>query len=176
MKKFLKNPWTIGIGTPILSIILMRILDKIANTNLLLGLWNFIKKIITFFDEKYIVSLWFLILLSFSVFLIFIIYYFIKSFFIKETAELQELNFLNYTSDNFDGVLYKWRYFKNYDNKYSSTDFVAYCPKDNCILLHNTCSICNKHFLHVKDRSQLEVLIGHKIENNLFPKKTAPNN
>lgn len=170
MRKFLKNPWTIGIGTAILSVILMRILDKIADTKLLFGLWNIIKKIILFFDKKYVVSLWFLILISFSVFLIFVLYFYLKSLLSKEIEEINDPNFLNYTSDNFDGVLYKWGYFKNYDDKYSSTDYVAYCPKDNCILLHNRCSICDKYFTEIHSKSKLEVLIGHKIENNLFQK------
>ncbi|WP_343705892.1 hypothetical protein [Flavobacterium sp.] len=169
MKNFLKNPWTIGIGTAILSVILMRILDKIADTKLLFGLWTIIKKIILFFDKKYVVSLWFLILISFSAFLIVVLYFYLKSLFSNEKENINDPFFLNYTSDNFDGVLYKWRYFKNYD-KYSSTDYMAYCPKDNCILLHNRCSICGTYFTNIHDNSKLAVLIGHKIENNLFQK------
>lgn len=170
MRKFLKNPWTIGVGTTILSVIILRILDNVTDTKLLLGLWNFLKKILLFFNTKYTISFWFLILISFSVFLIFLVYFYLKSLFTEEIETIQRPNFLNYTSDNFDGVLYKWRYFKNYEDKYSATDFIAYCPKDNCILLHNTCSICDKHYMNIKDNSQLEVLIGHKIENNLFSK------
>lgn len=145
----------------------MRILDKIADTKLLFKLWNFLKKIIMFFDTKYIVSLWFLILISFSVLIIFILYFYLKSTQTNVKRELQDAKFLNYTSDKFDDVLYKWKYFKNYNNKYSATDYVAYCPKDNCILLDNTCSICNKNFRNI---NQLEVLVSHKIENNLFEK------
>lgn len=170
MREFLKNPWTIGIGTAILSVILLRILDKIAYTKSLFGLWGITKGIILFFDKKYVVSLWFLILISFSVFLFFVLYFYLKSLLSKEIKNSNEPFFLNYTSDNFDGVLYKWRYFKNYNDKYSSTDYVAYCPKDNCILLHNTCSICHKYFSHIHNNSKLEVLIGYKIENNLFQK------
>jgi hypothetical protein len=171
LSKFLKNPWTIGVGTTIISVFVLKIIDKIAGTSSIKYLYIFFNQTISFFKTEYSFPLWLLILLSFSVFLFFIGYYYLKSVFINNNESgINEPDFINYTSENFNGVVYKWRYIKNYENKFSAVDYMAYCPKDNCVLINDTCPICEKYYSHVKDNIELQVLIGHRIENNLYNK------
>lgn len=173
IKKLLKNPWIVGIGTTVLSVFLLKIIDKIANTTILISIWNFIKSlfitILNFFCQKYESPLWFLFLLFISGALILLGVFYISSLFQKENKTPNTTPpFLNYTSDNFGRILYKWSYYKDYDNKYGITNLTAYCPKDNCIIYENTCPICERIYYDIKDNSELEILIRHRVENNMY--------
>ena len=166
---FWKNPWTVGTGTAILSVILLRFIDYSANTKILYGIWSFIKKIGLWFNRQYESPFWFLILIFVSGGLLLLAILFLK---FSVTSDKQqssnEPSFLNYVSDTFEGVFYRWEYIKNYDGKYLITNFTAYCPTDKCILYYNECQICHKHFYNLKANDELEILVRHRVENNLY--------
>ena len=63
MKKFFSNNWVIGIGLLILGPIVLKIIDAIAKTNILGGIWDYIKPFFTFFVKDFNISIWVFILM-----------------------------------------------------------------------------------------------------------------
>ncbi|MFH6947311.1 hypothetical protein ACHRV6_02365 [Flavobacterium sp. FlaQc-51] len=169
--EILKNPWVVGIGTAILSVFLLKIFDIIASTTILLSLWNIIKRsfnfLLNFFLQQYESPLWFLLLLFVTGILALLGLLYILSMFEKQNNTSKTPPFSNYISDNFEGILYKWTYYIN-NNKYTITNLTPYCPKDNCIIYQDACPICKASYYNIKEDSELEILIQHRIENKMY--------
>ncbi|TDO25753.1 hypothetical protein [Sediminibacterium goheungense] len=175
---FWNNNWTVGTGTAIISVLILRIIDSTADTKILNSTWRFIKALFInlslFFQRTFTIPTWGLILIAFSGLGLLILVLWIGSLFNKNdkdttTSELP-VEFLKYKSDTFDNLLYKWEYIKDYDGKYDIVNFTPYCPKDNCILHYSRCPICNTYFLKIKEKEELRILVRHRIENNLYPR------
>ena len=175
--KFWNNGWVIGTGTAILSVLLLRIIDAVAKTNILNSVWIFFKNILLaigiFFNRSFSMPLWGLILLSFSGLALFILTLWIESLFKKSNEIVKDTPlfpaFFSYKSEVFDGVLYKWEYLSSRadSKKYTISNFVPFCPKDNCILFDGQCQICKNNF-RMKSEIELMILVQHRIDNNLY--------
>jgi hypothetical protein len=175
-KSVFTNLWVIGIGTGVATIITIRIIDWMAKTSILLYIFNFLKLLLNIPQNiltlKVTFSIWLILLIMVGIGL----FFFLKKYVTFSTQEeihedstkdLITPDFLNYTSDIFDDVKYRWRFSRDYSGKYSIVDFEILCKKDNCILLYNHCPIC-KNYYTIKSQAELQVLVRHKIENNLY--------
>lgn len=82
IKKFILNPWTIGIGTTVLGYLIIKLIDNISGSYILLKIWDLIKivsnAIANFFGKEYTWKLYGLILLFISGPLLFISISYIK--------------------------------------------------------------------------------------------------
>ena len=167
MKKrnsFLSNPWVIGIGSSLLAVL---IIDFVTGTTILPTICNWIGIIITgifkFLNHEFKWRLYWLILLFLSgpAITVFILWIIMK---IQEGKEELLPDWLKYKKDNFDGIIYKWDYEKDYEGKYVIKRIFAYCPKCECQLVNEICPNCKSSYRHqLKPNYMVEPLIIHRI-------------
>jgi len=177
-KKLFKNNWVVTVGGGVLSVLVLRLVDKLFINDFF---WDWIKGVFStignFFNTEYSVKLYFLILLPilFIVAMIGIIYLISLS----KTDLNKEPRFQNpmwnvYKRDVFDGIQYRWDYSLN-GGKAKIVNITAYCNKCSCTLINHSCPNCKtdyssymNHTPSLKQPSEVEALIIHRIENNLF--------
>lgn len=168
--KALSNPWVIGTGSSILAALGLSIIDKLANTKILSSIWSAIKwifsLIVDFFQIKYQVSLWFLILLPILVIgLIVMIIWIISLIQEKTSPPKTSFSFFDYKEDQFGEVLYRWDYIKDFSDKYMVDSLTHFCPKCKCAIVNQRCPICQSSFYNkTKDHDEVIALISHQIE------------
>jgi hypothetical protein len=173
---FWNDQWIVGIGTATLGVFLLRFIDSIAKTNILIGVWNFIKFPFTYIGSylqtKFIIPIWGIVIISLSGIAFLILVRWIISLLKINNGNLEssELppDFLKYRFDTFEGLLYKWEYEKLYSGQYTIINFNAFCLTDNCLLLHHRCPICKNYFPQIKGEEELRILIQHRVENKLY--------
>ena len=126
MKKFLKSPWTIGIGTTVFGgVLLTFVLDLIQGVDWLSTLKtviHFIVKCITSFLNFNIKVWWLLIAIAAIIGILWII---VKCNDRKEQDK--EPQFLEYTQDHLLGYSWEWTYEKLWDGKYSISNLHPVC-------------------------------------------------
>jgi len=175
-KSLLLNPWIIATGSGILVILVMRLLDFFIGTKILQSFWNILKSlflgIVDFFLLKFEVSLWFLIVLPLIVvgLIIFVLWIILTS---KNNDVTPVINprplFLDYTEENFGGILYCWEYIKDFTDKYEIRNIAKYCPKCRCLIVDNKCPVCNTYLQHyVKSNQEIAALIKHRIDTRIM--------
>lgn len=170
-KKNIKT-WIISTGSGILAVLGIRLLDFIVGTKILSSIWKGIAWIFNgiggFFNHKFEVSLWFLILLPIVVIGLLLLILWIISKLQNENSDNTppQIPFLKYTQDIFNGIMYRWEYEKNYSGKYSIENISMYCPKCKCLIVYNSCPVCRKYYGNFrKDGAEIDALIRHRIEN-----------
>lgn len=170
-----QNAWLIGTGTSIFSVFFVRIVDYIVGTNILGAIINFFLIIYSaikyFFSLKFEVSLWFLIILPIVFIGLFCFVLWIISLIQNDKRSVLKSypKFLDYKEDVFDGILYRWEYFKNYSNNYEISRISHYCVNCKCSIINNKCPVCNRFFSgHMfKSDYEIDALIRHKIETQI---------
>lgn len=175
MKKFFKNPWTLGIGTTVIGgIALSFILDWIKGVDWLSTLKtvvNFIINAIVSFLNFELKVWWILIAVALIVLsLVFIAKYY------DEKSKNEEPSFLSYTKDSVLGYTWEWEYSKGYDGKYSIKNLHPVCSKCGMILkqcgmygLQMECLRCRKIFNWKETlRTDAQMLIEDNIRKNYF--------
>lgn len=128
IKKILKNPWTLGIGTTLIGgILLSLITDRIKGVNWLstmtYAVQIVVNAIIAFMNFE--VKVWHIV----SVILVLFV---ILSLFVKVLQDKEKnsrISFLDYTTDFYSGFSWKWTYSKNWEGKYEITDLHPICSK-----------------------------------------------
>lgn len=133
MKKFIKNPWVLGIGTTVIGgVLLSLVLDWINDVDLLSTLKNviaFIFDAITAFLNFELKVWW--VLVAFALFVVILIV-------IAKVSDAKAKNntpsFLNYTKDSVLGYTWEWEYKKGYDGKYSISNLHPVCSECGMIL------------------------------------------
>lgn len=165
--KFLKNQWFIGIGGSIIAFI---ITESIGLTRILSTVWHGVtwmsNLILGFLIIKYQVSLWFLILLPIiGAGLIVLVILLITK---KQEIRSSSPSFLDYTEDQFGGVLYHWEYTRDFISGRLVVDNITrYCPKCICIIINGSCPICQTSFYNkIKNHDEVIALITHHIDSN----------
>lgn len=173
MKKFFKNPWTLGIGTTVIGgIVLSFILDWIKGVDWLSTLkavMSFIVNAIVSFLNFEIKVWWILI----AVALIFLALVFIAKYYDTKTKN-EKPSFLNYTKDSMLGYTWEWEYSKLYDGKYTIKNLHPICSKCGMILkqggaygLQMECLRCKKTFNWEDSlRTDAQMLIEDNIKKN----------
>lgn len=178
MRKFLKNTWVVNIGGFILGALALRGIDKLFINDFI---WDWIKGVFSsiagFFSTEYSVKLYFLILLPILVIAAIIgigLLFSAK----KKIKEIRYPDWAEYTKDVFDNIQYRWQYdFRGMDSKIKNV--TPYCNKCSCILVGNCCPNCNESYNDytygsptIKNDSDIEALVIHRIENGLYKNST----
>jgi len=133
MKKFIKNPWVLGIGTTVIGgIILSFVLDWIKGVDWL----STLKAVVKFIVDSIIAFLnfelkvwWVLVAIALIVVALIII---AKSLDAKEKSI--PIPFLSYTKDFVLGYNWEWEYSKTYDRKYTISNLHPVCSKCGMLL------------------------------------------
>jgi hypothetical protein len=167
LKKTIMNPWTITVIAPLITIILLKIVDKVAGTEILFWCWNVIisvfSSIYNYLITKYEWRLYQLILLFVSAPVIGLFVLWVISKF-QEVKEELEPEWFSYTQDTFDNVVYKWEWWKNNNGKYQISHILKYCSKCECHLISERCPNCRSiYYGEVKPDSEVEALILHRV-------------
>lgn len=176
--KFLSNPWSIGIGSSVLAVLIIRVIDFLTGTMILPTIWKWIgiimMGIFNFLNHEFKWRLYWLILLFLSgpVIGVFILWIISK---IQKGKEELLPDWLKYKKDIFDGVIYKWDYEKRYDGKYAIKRIIAYCPKCECQLVNGECPNCKSSYRNqLKPNYVLEPLIIHRLDKKEYTTHDTP--
>lgn len=133
MRKRLKNPWILGIGTTVIGgVLLSFVLDWIKGVDWLSTLKtviNFIFKAFVTFVTFELKVWWVLIAIALIVVALVIV--------AKFHDTKPQLSFLSYTKDSVLGYTWEWEYKKTYDGKYTICN------------LHPVCSTCGMRLKQV---------------------------
>lgn len=154
------NPWIITIG----SVLIIRLIDFLTGSNI----WEWLKAILVgihvFFSQKYEWTSYGLILLFISGPAIgILIFWIIEKF--QNAKEDSLPDWLKYTRDTFDGIVYEWEYDESYEGKYNIKNIIPYCPNCECQLIDEDCPNCKKsYYRKIKSNHELVVLIRHSIK------------
>lgn len=133
MKKFLKNPWVLAIGSTVIGgVLLSFVLDWIKGVDWLSTLKtvvNFIiNAVVAFLNFE--LKVWWVLVAIALLFAALIIYSKILDAKQKDTP----IPFLTYTKDSMLGYAWEWEYQKTYDGKYSIANLHPVCSKCGMIL------------------------------------------
>lgn len=180
MKKFLKSPWTLGIGTTVIGgVALSIVLDLIKKISvlstmksILLFLWNCI---ISFLDFE--IKLWWLLI---AIAVIIAILWVISKYYETKEDNAQS-RFLNYTQDYLLGHTWEWGWKKNWEGKYGVEELHPICTKCRTPLLQTgiyydqlKCPRCKDITnYHSSIEDEVMVLIYDNAKKNNFPKKES---
>ena len=129
MKKFIKNPWTLGIGTTVIGgVLLSFVMDwikKVDWLSTLKAVLQFVGNAIVAFLNFDLKVWWVLVVLA-LLFAALLIYVKILDTKQKDTP----IPFLSYTKDSMLGLAWEWEYSKTYDGKYTISNLHPVCS--NC--------------------------------------------
>lgn len=175
MKKALKNPWVLGIGTTVVGgVILSFVIDWMNGVNRS----STLKMVVTFMGDVVVAFLnfnlkvWW-VLVSITV-LVLGFFLFVKIYDAKTQSTTPA--FLEYKKDFISGFSWEWEYKKNYDGKYVITNLHPVCSKCGMILKWDVweveCLRCKTTKLWDEScRHDVQMLIEDNIKNERFPKQ-----
>ncbi len=133
MKKFVKNPWVLGIGTTVIGgVLLSFVLDWIKDVEWLSTLKDvvdFVVDVIVVFLNFELKVWWVLVAVALIVVALIII-----SKVLDTKEKSVSIPFLNYTKDSVLGFTWEWEYRKTYDGKYTITNLHPVCSKCGMVL------------------------------------------
>ena len=133
MKKFLKNPWVLAIGSTVIGgVLLSFVLDWIKGVDWLSTLKTaadfIVNAIVAFLNFE--LKVWWVLVAIALLFVALIIY--AKILDAKEKSN--PIPFLSYTKDSALGYTWEWEYRKTYDGKYTITNLRPICSNCGMIL------------------------------------------
>ena len=182
-KKFFSNNWVVTIGSGILAVLFLRLIDWLfINDFFWRKIKNLFDTILDFFGTPYSVKLYFLILIFITPLLL--LYAYIKN---KNISIVKHITLkvdsepdwkTSYTKDVFDGVQYRWEYqFDHSKKNYLVTNVNPYCNDCTCLLVQGRCPNCKIDYTNslwggsqytIKNTWEVEALVIHRIENKLY--------
>lgn len=178
MRKLLKNNWVVTVIGGVLSVLVLRLIDSFFIDDFLWdGIKNGFNAVVGFFNTEYSVKLYLLILLPILVIAALIGMLYLIS--LSKPKANRQPRFENpdwdvYRRDVFDGIQYRWGYSLNRGST-KIINIMAYCNKCSCSLVEHICPNCKTDYNtympgtpNLKHPSEVEALIIHRIENNLF--------
>lgn len=158
--KWLKAPWTISIGTLLLTILY----DYFKSKPILSTIWQLLKIIGNFIVSflNFNLKVWWLIIIF--IFVIIIIYL-INKFQPKEDIKP---DFYNYREDNFQGFRWTWKWdFNPYKGGWVISDLNAHCPKcDTRLIDFSECPRCDFIIFDKLESYKIQHIILDNIERN----------
>lgn len=177
MKKFFKNPWTIGIGTTVIGgVALSIVLDLIKKVSILstmksilVFMWN---SIISFLIFE--IKVWWL-LIAFAI-IIALLWIIAKCYITKENDA--QSSFLSYTQDYLLGYSWEWSWEKNWEGKYGVENLHPICTKCKTPLVQSysyhsqlKCPRCNNIIsFNSSIENEVMVLIYDNAKKNTYNK------
>lgn len=123
IRQFFLNPWVYGVGSAVLAVLILRVLDHYAHLAIIDSIFKFLKNVLDFFNKNHELKLWVLIVLCLTPLGIAILVLWVVSLFQGET----EPEFTNYISDTFFDINWHWRWL---DNSILESSLLLLCP--NC--------------------------------------------
>lgn len=164
MKKFFKNPWTIGVGTTVIGgVVLSIVLDLIKKISILSTLKDviiFIRNCLVAFLTFEIKVWWLMVAVAVIVAILWII-----AKYSNAQENLNQSNFLNYTQDSLLGHTWEWTWKKNWEGKYEIEELYPICNKCKTPLLQTgnfygqmKCPRCHD-IIHINPSEEDEVLV-----------------
>lgn len=149
-KSWKNNPWIIGTAMTVLGFLLTILRDFIKEKPVFTTVWNGIQAIYIFFIKLFVVEIKVWILLI-TILLIFLVKYIIKSLKIKSKKD--SFNFKSYTTDNFKGFNWNWKWiFHPIENHFITDGIYPECKTCNTRLLKKDfydyyyCPRCEKEY------------------------------
>ena len=165
IKKFLMNPWTIGISTTILGVIVTGIVDAIKQQTIFttmkiifVKIWDMIIK---FLNLE--IKMWVILILIIALILVVFIISRILTY--REDNKMPE--FIRYTKDELLGYVWEWTWEKNYNGRYEIKNLTPICSKCETPLIPESnfrpllkCLRCNEYIeWDARKLEQVKVLI-----------------
>ena len=177
MKKFWKNPWTIGICTTLIGFLLTVLYDLLKGKHVfttmlavLSAIWNAIIAFLTF-DIK----VWWILA---GIAILFLILLFLSKRADRKETPLcdKDASFLKYTKDTIHGWSWEWEWHKNYEGKYDVEGLRIVCKYCGTPLVSEFgsyglpyCMRCRRSFDEVvPDYKNVKVLILDTASRGLF--------
>lgn len=170
MKKFLKNPWTIGVGTTLLGFVLTVLYDifkgkKILSTIIII-IRTIVNGICTFLTLK-IKVFWIIIGLA-----IVILALWIYSKYLDSKDRVLQPKFLKYTEDSICGLLWAWTWEKNIYGLYEIENLHPICSKCKTPLVSEhdyygglKCLRCGERYnVDVQPEINIKMLISDNVK------------
>lgn len=173
MKKLIRNPWVLGIGTTVIGgVLLSFVTDWIKGINWLSTLKTATKCIINVAGIflNYELKVWWVLVSIAVVGLILIIVKIFESKLKNDTPD-----FLNYTGDYVLGFMWEWDYTKTYDGRFTISNLRPVCSKCGMRLkqgytgygMEMKCLRCNaSHSWEDHYRTDARMLIEDNIKKN----------
>jgi len=177
MKKVLKDPWAVGIGTTLLGVLLTIIYDLTKQKQLFSTIYNICHAIwsalIAFFALSLTLKVWWLL----AVLICLLLSLMLRNRYIaKKSDKTPTPPFLQYTKDTIQGWNWKWTYQPNGMGQYTIGDLYPVCGKcgtplvegktfsDSCV-----CPRCNhKYKEQLPDIRDIHLLISDNIKRGLY--------
>ncbi len=169
-------------GGGLLVVLFLRLIDWLFINDFF---WDYFiaifQKFISLLNSSYSIKLYPLILITVIIILIWYGYKRLKNRTITEHITLNidsDPDWKTYTKDVFDGIQYRWEYlFEHSNKKYRITNINPYCNDCSCLLVQGNCPNCKASYgttwgseYILKQSGEVEALIIHRIENNLYKK------
>ncbi len=131
VKKIFRSPWFIGITVTAIGSVLAESFSKLKILTAILKLFINIKNLIfKFFSASISIPLWIFILLL-IVGVVFVVLILLSLLGKKESLPSVE----DYTQDEFDGIVWRWRWhFNKYGKRYEIKNLAPFCLKCDCQL------------------------------------------
>ena len=178
MKKFFKNPWTIGIGTTLIggvaATIIIDLINKVSIWSTMIKVFNAVWFGIKTFLNLNIKVWWILI----AIILIIIILFIISKYLDKKEQKNQGLKppFLEYTKDYIKGLKWEWSWTINYNGKYDIDKLHPVCNKCETPLLQAEmyshifrCPRCNNTItINISSFDEIKIIICDNIKKNSY--------
>ncbi len=173
MKKFLKSPWTITVGSGLIILIVTLITETLTIeniSNLLSNALNWAKNLLINILNFEVKVWWILLALVFLFSLLFI---YLK---VNSSKAEKEPNFLHYETDKIYNWNWKWSWAQNYKGgKYYINNLEPICPKCQTPLSYNyynhTCLRCNYNTINqLPGLYDIEKIIIDNVNRNLYKK------
>lgn len=178
MKKVLKNPWTIGIGTTLLGFLLTVLYDVIKGENVFSTIWGVLtgigRAVLYFLNID--LKVWWVITGLIAV--VIILCFFVKYQESKSKHdERTDPPFFQYTNDRIQGWNWEWTWKKNMFDEYEIDNLHPVCEKCGTPLvrsenyLHLECMRCNKQYSRDLPRfERIKIYILDSAQRGLYPK------
>lgn len=175
VKKWIKSPWGISLGTAVLSFLMTICYDFLKDkpvfstlTSIFIAIWNFIISILNFELKVW----WVLLGITLIIFIIYILYK-IDSL---KNSESNSLPFLRYTKDNINGWHWEWIWEKQYDGKWGIENLHPICPKCETPLVRSNehggrlvCLRCNiESYERLPDLDHVKILLYDNVKKDHF--------
>lgn len=179
IRKFLKNPWVIGICTAIFGALVSLLFDRINGKvvfstlwGILSGAWNIILSVLNFR-----LKVWWIIV---GLIVIFAVLCLIAKYNEKknEYNERSAPSFLDYTKDRLQGWHWEWNWRKNYYGKYEIEGLHPVCEDCGSPLVDGAnyycyeCVRCRKQYTEsIPDYNNIKIYILDNVKRDLYPRE-----
>ncbi len=177
MKKFLKNPWTISMGSVFFGFLLTVLYDLIKGKNIFSTVGGILSNVITFLLSvmNFRLKVWWVLI---GLIVVFLILCLIARYNESKTiqAEQEKPPFFKYTKDQIKGWNWEWRWYKNLYGQYDIEDLHPVCSSCGTPLVRSDnieynleCMRCNKKYSeYLPDMDNIKIYIRDSAKRGIY--------